>query len=188
MWTMRSLPARLLSVSLLCFIAGCLAYSQTNEYRDGESGVSLSLPPGWIWTGPERSGNRESTLFLREPGSGQEIKLYVKNLDPPEEIMPAKKMDKRLVKQARRKAGQRIREGFENYRNREDSFELRAINGRSGMRWVADYTQNGRKMVEYFARVRTENTNALFFARLPAEQLDDFMVRIDPVIETLQIP
>jgi hypothetical protein len=52
----------------------------------------------------------------------------------------------------------------------------------------ADYTQNGRKMVEYFTRVRSETTNALFFARLPAERLDDFKTHIDPIIFTLQIP
>jgi hypothetical protein len=43
-------------------------------------------------------------------------------------------------------------------------------------------------MVEYFTRVRSETTNALFFARLPAERLDDFKTHIDPIIFTLQIP
>ncbi len=62
--------------------------------------------------------------------------------------MPARKMNKRLLKQAQRKADRRTGEGFENYRNRVDSFELKPINGRSAMHWVADYTKNGRKMVE----------------------------------------
>jgi hypothetical protein len=185
---MRSLQARLLVASLLCTIAGSFAYSQANEYRDSDSGVSLDLPPGWRWIGPERRGNHESILVLREPGTGREIKLYVKNLEPPEETTPARKMNKRLLKQAQRKADQRVREGFENYRNREDSFELKPINGRSALSWAADYTKDGRKMVEYFTHVRSENVNALFFAKLPAEHVDDFKRRIDPIIETLQIP
>ena len=102
--------------------------------------------------------------------------------------MPARKMNKRLLKQAQRKADQRTGEGFENYHNRENSFELKPINGRSAMSWVADYTKNGRHMVEYLTRVRSENTSALFFARLPFERLDDFTARIDPIIETLQVP
>jgi hypothetical protein len=146
------------------------------------------LPSGWKWLGPERWGNEESTLILRERETGQEIKLYVKTLQPPEEIMPANKMNKRLLKQAQRKVEQRIKEGYENYRNREESYELKSINGRSGLNWVADYTQNGRKMVEYFTRVRSETTNALFFAKLPGERLDDFKRHIDPIIATLQIP
>jgi hypothetical protein len=185
---MRCLQGKLLCASLLCLIAGSVSYSLASEYRDSESGVSLSLPPGWRWIGPERWGDHESTLLLREPGTVQEIKLFVKNLEPPEAVMPARKMNKRLLKQARRKADQRTGEGFENYRNRVDSFELKPINGRSAMHWVADYTKNGRKMVEYLTRVRSENTSALFFARLPAEQLDDFKGRIDPIIETLQVP
>jgi hypothetical protein len=42
-------------------------------------------------------------------------------------------------------------------------------------------------MVEYLTRVRSEKTNALFYARVPAGQLEDFKMRVDPIIETLQI-
>ncbi len=185
---MRALFAKILSAVLICLTTSTLAYSQTNEYRDSESGVSLSLPPGWKWSGPERLGDQESILFLKEPGTLQIVRLYVKVLQPPENMMPAEKMNRRLLKQAKRKVEQRTKEGYENYRLRENSCQLKAINGRSALSWVADYMQNGRNMAEYFTRLRSENANALFYTRLPAEQLDDFKARIDPIIETLQIP
>jgi hypothetical protein len=185
---MRTLFAKILRVGLICLTASILAYSQTNEYRDNESGVSLSLPPGWRWSGPERLRDQESVLFLKEPGTLQVVRLYVKILQPPEKTIPAEKMNRRLLKQAKGKVEQQTKEGYENYRLREDSCQLKAINGRSALSWVADYTQNGHNMAEYFTRSRSEKANALFYSRLPPEQFDDFKARIDPVIETLQIP
>jgi hypothetical protein len=51
---MRFLFVKIRLVSFLCLAAASAAYSQTSEYLDREDGVSLSLPPGWRWTGPER--------------------------------------------------------------------------------------------------------------------------------------
>jgi hypothetical protein len=108
-------------------------------------------------------------------------------LDPAEEVMPAQKMNHRLLKQAEAKVRQRTSEGYENYRLRENSCILKSINGRSALSWVDDYTVRGNHMVEYLTRVRSEKTNALFYARLPAGQLEDFKMRVDPIIATLQI-
>lgn len=79
-------------------------------------------------------------------------------------------------------------EGYENYHLREGSLDSRAINGHSALTWVADYTENGREMVECLTRARSENTNAIFYARAPAERLADLKTKVDPIIETLQIP
>lgn len=171
----------------LCLLFASTAYCQV-EYHDEQSGVSLSLAPGWTWAGPKRMDGQKSIVNLRAPRTLQILRLYVQVLDPPEQIMPAEKMNKRLLKQAQRKVELRIKEGYKNYRLREDSSVLKSINGRSALSWVDDYTLNGRPMVEYLTRVRSEQRNALFFARLPAEQLDDFKERVDPIIETLEIP
>jgi hypothetical protein len=130
---MRTLFAKILRVGLICLTASILAYSQTNDYRDNESGVSLSLPPGWRRSGPERLRDQESILFLKEPGTLQVVRLYVKILQPPEKTIPAEKMNRRLLKQAKGKVEQRTKEGYENYRLREDSWQLKAINGRSAL-------------------------------------------------------
>ena len=170
----------------LCVVFAGTAYSQV-EYHDEQSGVSLSLLLGWTWTGPKPMEGQESILILKEPGTAPRLHLYIKILDTTEEVMPAQKMNHRLLKQAEAKVRQRTSEGYENYRLRENSCILKSINGRSALSWVDDYTVRGNHMVEYLTRVRSEKTNALFFARLPAGQLEDFKTRVDPIIETLQI-
>jgi hypothetical protein len=182
---MRQLWLRVFLVSLCVAFAGA-AYSQV-EYHDEPSGASLLLPAGWTWTGPRPLGDQKSILSLKEPEKSQILRLYVQVLDTPEEVMPAQVMNRRLLKQAEAKVRQRASEGYENYRLRENSCILKSINGRSALSWVDDYTVGGTHMVEYLTRVRSDKTNALFFARLPAEELQDFKTRIDPIIETLQI-
>jgi hypothetical protein len=184
-YRMRQRWLKLFSVSL-CVMFAATAYSQV-QYQDPWLGDSLSLPSGWTWAEPKVMQDQKMILTFIEPGTLQSMKLYVQLLSPPEEVMPAARMNKRLLKQAEAKVRQRTREGYENYRLREDSCVLKSVNGRSALSWVDDYTLNGRHMVEYLTRVRSEKTNALFFARLPADQLDNFRERIDPIIETLEI-
>ncbi len=43
-------------------------------------------------------------------------------------------------------------------------------------------------MAEYLTFVGTENTLALFFGFIPAQNLDSYRKRLDTIIETLQIP
>jgi hypothetical protein len=183
---MRSRWAKLLVAWPLLVMAASFAYSQ-NAYRDAHNGVSLSLPLGWTWTDPQPSSEQKSIVVFREARTRLEAKLYVQVLQPPEQITPAEKMNRRLLKQARSKVEQRIREGFQDYRLREESCELKVINGRSALSWVSEYTASGQSMAEYLTRVRSESTSALFYVKLPAEHLDDFKRRLDPIIETLQI-
>jgi hypothetical protein len=183
---MRSVFRRIVLVSLLCLTAASIAYPQTNEYQDSAFGVSLSLPPGWRWIGPDRWGDQQSTLILRAPETHQEVRLYVQILSIPD-IISAEAMDKKLLRGVKYKIRQRTREGYKDYHLRENSCELHSAGGRSALRWVSEFTENGRNMVEYFTRIRSENTNALFFAKLPAERFDDFKRRIDPIIATVEI-
>ena len=183
---MRSQSSTVLLLAMVFLISVRFSRSQ-NVYQDDQSGVSVSLPVDWTWSSKVPLEDQASIVTLREGGSTDVVRFYVKVLEPPEEPMPAQKMNKRLLKQADAKVRQRIGEGYENYRLRKESCVLKSINGRSALSWVDDYTVRGRPMVEYLTRVRSENTNALFFARLPAEELDDFKARIDPIVETLQI-
>jgi len=170
----------------VCMVFAHAACSQV-EYHDEQSGVSLSLPPGWTWAGPKPMEDQKSILTLKELETAQVLRLYVKMLDTPEGVIPAQQMNRRLLKQAEAKVRQRTSEGYENYRLRENSCVLKSINGRSALSWIDDYTAGGNHMVEYLTRVRSDKTNALFYARLPSEQLEEFRRRVDPIIETLQI-
>jgi len=144
------------------------------------------LPAGWRWIGPDRWGDQQSTLVLREPETRQDIKLYVQILSTPD-IISADAMDKKLLRGVEYKVRQRTKEGYKDYHLRENSCELHSVGGRSALSWVSEFTESGRNMVEYFTRVRSANTNALFFAKLPAERFDDFQRRVDAIVETLEI-
>lgn len=176
-----------LLAGMLCAFLPCVLYAQTREYRDIEGGISLSLPPGWTWDGPKSLGDQKSIVVFQEPATQLQAKLWVQILQTPEPITPADKMDRRLLKQAQRKVEQRRREGYENYHLRDGSCKLHPINGRSAVSCVAEYSDHGRDMVEYQTRVRSENTNVFYFARMPAERLEDFKMRLDTIIETLQV-
>ncbi len=185
---MRPLVAKVFLAAFLSLIFIAPAYCQM-DFQDSKSGVTLSLPAGWTWNNLINDRDEQTSFVVfRDAGSGIELKLYVHILVPPEAITPAEKMNRRLLKQAEAKVRQRTREGYENYRLRESSLALHTINGRTGLTWVADYTDHGRNMIEYFARVRSENTNALFFERMAPERLEDFKAKVDPIIDTLQIP
>lgn len=177
---------RLTASLVISVVFTATAYAQV-QYHDEQSGISLSLPPGWTWIGPKPLEEQKSIVSLKEPETAQIIRLYVQVLETPEEVMPAQKMNHRLLKQAEAKVRQRTSEGYENYELRRNSCVQKSINGRSALSWVDDYTVSGNRMVEYLTRIRSDKTNALFYARLPADQLEDFKRRIDPIIETLQI-
>jgi len=176
-----------LLASVVCLLTAGSLYPQANVYRDGKDGVSVSLPPGWGGIGPSRWGNQESSTIFERPGPLPGFQLYVKILSTPDEFS-VDEMDKKLRRGVDEKVIQRREEGWEDYRLRNDSLERRSIGGRQALSWVAEFTNHGKNMVEYLTRVRSERTNALFFVVLPAEQVDGFKKRADPIIDTLQIP
>lgn len=186
---MRSHAPKIFLAALLSLILTAVAYCQ-QDYRDGQSGITVSLPEGWIWSNQPRHDQKTRTevVVFQDSAAGAKLNLYMQTLDPPEAITAADKINRRLLKQAQAKVRQRLREGYENYHLREGSLDSRAISGHSALTWVADYTENGREMVECLTRARSENTNAIFYARAPAEQLADLKTNVDPIIETLQIP
>lgn len=183
---MRFLSAIVVLVGLLYLTTANAAYSQTNEYRDSKDGVSLSLPQNWRAIGPESRGDQKGIVVLRDLEMHLEARLFVQVLTTPV-IISAEDMDERLLRSIKDRIRYRTKEGYENYHFRDNSSELHPINGHSALSWVSEYSDHGHQMVEYLTRVRSENTNALFFAKVPASQLDDFKRRLDPIIETLEI-
>jgi len=185
--TMRFLLRHVLIAGFVFLITAGPAYSQTAQCCDRKYGISVSLPPGWKWVDTRRGGNRGKTVTFDEPGSQRELRLYVKVERSPKEITP-EQMDTRLLKGVDRKILQRRTEGFRDYHLRENSFERRLVGGHLALSWVSEFKDQGGNKVEYLTRVRSEKSNALFFAVLPAAELDDFKKRVDPIIDTLRIP
>jgi hypothetical protein len=158
------------------------------ELHDTTSGVSWKAPPGWHFAPIQRWGDHQSTVRIMG-AEWPKIRptLYYRIFENPQEMSP-RVISRQLLRQINGKVRQRKEDGFQNYRVREGSAEQLLVNGNSAVRWVADYAESGDDMSEYLVRVRTDHTNALFYAFMPAKELDSFRQRFDPIIETLEIP
>jgi very-short-patch-repair endonuclease len=97
-------------------------------------------------------------------------------------------MDRKLLRGVKYKTQQQIGNDIKTITYARTAANCISINGRSALSWISEFTDHAPNMVGCFTRVRSENTNALFFVKLPAERLDDFKRRVDPIIGTLQIP
>jgi hypothetical protein len=86
------------------------------------------------------------------------------------------------------KAKERLTQDFEGYLIRPDSIQMRSINGRPALSCIADYVLDGKSMAEYLIWIRSGDTFAEFFGRLPATDLDRYRESFDHIAETLQIP
>lgn len=155
------------------------------EFRDPELGISFHLPAGWKLERAGRWGDHETTLWLRDPQSSASAFLYYQFPTPRE--FP-KNMEDAMRGAIEAKTRQRKGEGAADYRVRQESIQPRVVGGQQARSWVADYTDGNRKMVDYNTRIRSEKAVVLFFAHLPAADLDSFRQRFDLIIETLRVP
>ncbi|MFZ1145578.1 MAG: erythromycin esterase family protein [Bryobacteraceae bacterium] len=163
------------------------AAGDSKEYRDSEYGVAFTLPPGWSVSQAQRWGNRETTVFLNATQSEATAALYFRVAAAPEKISPDE-IRQKLRSETEAKVAQRATEGLAGYRIRPDSYQYREINGRQALACVADYTLEGRAMAEYLVYARSGQVLALFFARMPAGELDRFRERFDTVANSLTLP
>ena len=70
-----------------------------------------------------------------------------------------------------------------------DTCEARTVGGHAARSCIAKFTSElGTPMAEYLTLVRSQNILALFFGFIPANDLDSYRKRLDPIIETLQLP
>lgn len=161
--------------------------TEPKEYRDPETGVAFTLQPGWGVTQLQRWGDNETTVFLKDTGSEAVPALYIKPVSNPK-TMPAEELRKSMRAASDSKAIQRADAGAVGYRNREGSFVYGKINGRESLSYCADFTVDGKAMVEYFVRAGSEKVQAMFFARRPAAEFEKFRGRLDKLASTLTLP
>ncbi len=158
-----------------------------NEYRDPDYSVSVKLAPGWKVLAANRWGDQATTVALTGPGPGAVASLY---FQIPHESQPltVEEQQQKLRSGIEPKVGQRLKEGFQNYRVRPDSIQPRTILGRQALSCIADFDASGKAMGEYLTWIYSEKATALFFARTVADRMEEFRQSVDPIIETIQIP
>jgi hypothetical protein len=80
------------------------------------------------------------------------------------------------------------RSELQGYKILQESIHQTFIGGQPALTAVAEYTDNGQKMAESLTWIATEHTTALFFARVPAYDLEVFQVRFDQIIYSATLP
>jgi erythromycin esterase-like protein len=156
------------------------------EYRDPEFAVSVKLPKDWKIGRPFRWGDHETTAPLLAPENAEAGSLYFRIAPNP--AKSEEETRKLLLTLPATKAASRVTAGLSDYRLRPDSLEPRTVNGRPALSSIGEFTQNGEPMVEYLTWVSGAEANALFFARVPTAGLTALRQRLDPIIETLNLP
>jgi hypothetical protein len=161
-----------------------------SERIDPDFGVSFKLLPGWKIDKAGRwvdDGEPATTVSLHDPQKEATAALYYRLFRGGETSTP-QEIDRLLLAGVDAKISQRVRQGLEDYRLRPKSYEPRTVSGRRALSCVADYTEKKRSMAEHLTWVRTEVSLALFFTRMPAEKLDAFRERFNPIVKSLRIP
>jgi erythromycin esterase-like protein len=150
-------------------------------YKDDQYALNMRLTPEVQVENVTRWGDQETTVTLR--GTVGFAALYFKVFHD-----PRKPTREALDASVEAKARQRLGEGMEGYHLRPGSCTQREIASRLALSCLADFQSEGSDMTEYLTYVLSDNTNALFFARCPATQVDALRAQLDKVIETVRIP
>jgi erythromycin esterase len=154
--------------------------------------VSFRLPERWGVKNSRRWGDQESTVIFDDPLKTSEQtgpSLYYRSFTAPllgkSELIQEtlqQEMDSKVIQRQKQ-------QHLTTYHLLPDTCEARTVGGHAARSCIAKFTSElGTPMAEYLTLVRSQNTLALFFGFIPANDLDSYRKRVDPIIETLQLP
>jgi erythromycin esterase-like protein len=156
------------------------------EYRDAPAGITLALPAGWSMRQAMKFGYQETTVPLVIAGSPAIPAFYYKQLEEPLKLS-AEQLRAKYRSDSEGKVRQRIEAGRAGYHIMPDSYRDFTMGDRPALACVAEFTQEGRTMAEYFIRVYRDNLVTMFFATMPAEELERFKPRFDALAAALKM-
>ncbi|MCX6622936.1 MAG: hypothetical protein NTY38_18095, partial [Acidobacteria bacterium] len=131
----------------------------------------LSMPAGGDSTG----------LMLNDPAAAATIFV----------VMTDKKTNPQITKDLRDGVDEAAKGKvayYKDYTVRPDSIRPLQVNGKEAISAIADYTEGDRKMVDYLVWVRSAEARVNFFSKTNAADLDSLRKRLDPIVQTLQMP
>ena len=153
------------------------------DYQEARLGISFTLPPNWNVdnVGYWDQNALEGTVYLRTPcctPPPSQPAVWAKSVKTaPQDILPHLRESPRL------KAAHRTG----NWTVRPESIRERLIGGAHTVSCVADFNMNGARMAEYLVWVDTEDTRALFFAKVPAGELESHLPEYDKFVDTIRL-
>jgi len=155
------------------------------EYFDPNSSVVFKLPEDWKLNPTMRWGDQETTVSFASPDKSF-ASLYFRVRRVAEKLTPEQRA-KLLADAAPQKATQRRQGGVADYKIKDGSCRTRTVGGRAAYSCIGEFTERGAAMAEYLTWVDSDSIHALFFARVPAAEIEALRERLDPVVESLKI-
>jgi hypothetical protein len=155
---------------------------QNGQYRDNRSGLEFALPASWTIKYDQPSSDDGNIVGLSEPGSNVDYAVWMK----PEVLTPAEIPDRLRGAVPEKVKMNSNRPGFA---FRPESIQPRVVGRQHALSGVADYVENGQKLVAYYVWVYTEKTRSVFIARdIPAGDFASVQPRLDSLVSTAKVP
>jgi hypothetical protein len=152
------------------------------RYRDERTGLEFTLPASWTkkYYGPSSDDGKMFTLVA--PGSVVDYGVWMK----PSQWSAAEIPD-RLSQAVELKL--RDCSDIPGFKFRPESIQPRTVAGQQALSAIADYVENGRKMVNYYVWVYTPKTHSVFLARnIAPEDLPAAQANLDSILASAQVP
>ena len=159
---------------------------QNGRYHHTATGIEFTLPAGWSAVKTTPSFNNGDTVTLQDSVSKREAAVWMRAEKHPSAHTDNGQIQKLLIAALDAKAASR--KDLAGYQVRSDSIQPRVIGGQQALSALADYTRNGRPMVEYLTWIFSSKAHALFYGRAPAADLDAFRARLDAIVDSAKVP
>jgi hypothetical protein len=170
--------ARRLTTTSLAQRASRGRASDYQHYHHNRTGVDLTAPFGTSFTGDyDSSDDGDMVIF---GGHQYAVWVWLKPANSTIGELDALLRNDLAVKPS-------MRTDFPGWKARAD-IQMDAIGNGRTLSAVADYTDNGRKMVEVMTWYRTPKTHVFFFARVPAEMELDVRGYMSKMVSVAVIP
>jgi hypothetical protein len=162
--------------------AQSLGTVEKGVYHHNLTGIEFTLPTDWVIVSQAPSTQQGAQVVkLKNSISNEVATVWLKrrNADPADlQALMSGRLDDKVMQ----------RNNFQDYKYRSESVRHITIGGRPALSAVADYVSIGQKMVEYVTWVDGERSRVVFVGRVPASDLVDFQMRLDPVIQSAIVP
>ena len=147
------------------------------RYHGNSTGLEFDLPSDWSLVGTWPSDIGDIAVLKNAHFGDAFAAVWMKGRSA---------IPEQLEEDVRNIVAQRSE--IQGYKIIQESIHQTFIGGHPALTAVAEYTDNSQKMAESLTWIATEHTTALFFARMPAHDLEVFQVRFDQIIYSATAP
>src|ERR1017187_4044892 len=144
------------------------------KFHDDELGISFTAPADWVvWRARHGQPAKQELIRTLDPGADTAdggMRLFATDS---------------LSAAAQKSARAWIEEDLANNKNlkvRPDSWKNYTIDGRTGVGYIAEYTEGGKPLVQFLVRVLGSKESELFVITSAPDKFDALKAQFDPIL------